>query len=119
MSKLVYNFATLVKAGGREGKLELDFSPEILEQYKDERLDVRGLNDGNGLSFNQVARLIDDNKKQLVELSGEEDAEFVFHILENLKAIEDADPTSDSIFLETFSSLNQAKQCVYGVLKDE
>jgi hypothetical protein len=118
VSKLVYNFATLVKAG-REGKLELDFPPEILEQYKDERLDVRGLNDGNGLSFNQVARLIDDNKKQLLELSGEEDAEFVSHILGNLKAIEDADPTSDSIFLETFSSLNQANQCVYGVLKDE
>jgi len=39
-------------------------------------------------------------------------------ILADIQAVEDVDQTSDSLFLETFTSIDQATQCVYGVLKD-
>ncbi len=117
-SKLVYSFACLLKAG-REGKLDLGdtFPPEVLAAYKDERLDVRGLEGEHGLPFNKVAEIVRANADWLAE--NVSDAEYVGGVIEELQAIEDADESSDSLFLETFASLEQATQCVYGVLKDE
>ncbi len=117
-SKLVYSFATLLKAG-REGKLDLTdtFPPEVLELYKDERLDVRGFEGEHGLSFNKVAEIVKANADYLQENLS--DWEYVGDIVNELQAIEDADESSDSLFLETFASVEQATQCVYGVLKDE
>lgn len=111
-SQLVYAFAELVKAG-RTGKLDL--APEILEKYKDQRLDVRNLNDGNGLPFNTIAQIVHENREVLKELQPNE---FVQEIIAKVQAVEDADQSSDSLFLETFSSIDQATQCVYGVWKD-
>ena len=118
VSRFVYTFAEIVRAG-REGRLHLDFPPEVLEKYIDERLDVRDLNGGNGLSFNRIAQLIRAHEEVLPEVTGESYGEFEAGIIAQMKAIEDEDPTSDSISLLTFSSLKQAQQCVYGVLKDE
>ena len=116
-SSLVYSFATLVQAG-REGKLTLDdaFPPEVLKLYKNARLDVRGLEDGKGLSFNRVVQIVKANADNLKKIVSE--WEYVLSIIEKIQAIEDADKDSDSLFLETFSSINAAKECVYGVLKD-
>mmetsp|Transcript_7298 Transcript_7298/g.10658 ORF Transcript_7298/g.10658 Transcript_7298/m.10658 type:complete len:429 (+) Transcript_7298:160-1446(+) len=116
-SKLVYSFAKLLEAG-REGKLDLGdtFPPEVLAAYKDKRLDVRGLEGDHGLSFNKIAEIVKVNADYLKEDFS--DWEYVGDIVKELQAIEDADE-SDSLFLETFASIEQASQCVYGVLKDE
>eukprot|EP00551_Chaetoceros_affinis_P014403 CAMPEP_0203688568 /NCGR_PEP_ID=MMETSP0091-20130426/1233_1 /ASSEMBLY_ACC=CAM_ASM_001089 /TAXON_ID=426623 /ORGANISM="Chaetoceros affinis, Strain CCMP159" /LENGTH=437 /DNA_ID=CAMNT_0050558103 /DNA_START=118 /DNA_END=1431 /DNA_ORIENTATION=- len=117
-SKLVYAFADLVEAG-RAGQLDLQhtFPPEVLEKYEDQRLDVRDLSDGNGLPFNTIAQIVKSNKEKLKELRPS-DAEYIETIIAKVQAVEDADQTTDSLFLETFTSIDQATQCVYGVLKD-
>ena len=116
-SSLIYTFSILLKAG-REGKLDLGntFPPEVLELYKEERLDVRGLDGENGLSFTKVVEIVRANADYLQEnnIGGD----FTTSIIEKLLAVEDADKSSDSLFLETFASIEQATQCVYGVVKD-
>ncbi len=116
-SKLVYSFASLLEAG-REGKLDLGdtFPPEVLAAYKDKRLDVRGLDGEHGLSFNKVAEIVRANADYFMENVG--DAEYVGDVIEQLQAIEDADESNDSFFLETFASIDASTQCVYGVVKD-
>jgi len=118
-SSLVYTFAELLEAG-RSGKLDLTdtFPPEVLAKYKDKRLDVRDLNDGNGLPFNTFVKILKANEENLKELASDE-YEYDLEIIKKLKAKEDADTSSDSYFLETFSSIDAATQCVYGVLKDD
>jgi len=117
-SKLVYAFADLVEAG-RAGELDLKdtFPAEVLELYQNERLDVRSMNDGNGLPFNTIAKIVKDNQEKLKEIRS--DSEYVGKIIAKIEAIEDADTSSDSMFLETFTSIDQATNCVYGVLKDD
>lgn len=117
VSKLVYTFASLVKEG-RAGNLDLGdtFPPEVLEKYQNERLDVRGFDGDNGLSFNTLVKIVKANADHLTKI--EYDAEYVADIIEKLQAIEDADDSSESLHLETFASINAATQCVYGVLKD-
>ena len=111
-SRLVYSFAELLKAG-RSGKLDLkDIPPEVLAEYKHERLDVRNLNDGNGLPFNTVVEILKANEENLKKVESEYEYD-----LEIIKKVQ-AKASSDSYFLETFSSIDAATQCVYGVLKD-
>lgn len=114
-SKLVYAFADLLEAG-RTGKLELDFPAEVIEKYKDQRFDVRDLNDGNGMAFNTIAKIVKDNQAKLSEINS--DSEYVGQVLDKLKVIEDAEE-GNSIWLETFNSIDEATQCVYGVVKDD
>eukprot|EP00573_Skeletonema_grethae_P012825 CAMPEP_0201694300 /NCGR_PEP_ID=MMETSP0578-20130828/6621_1 /ASSEMBLY_ACC=CAM_ASM_000663 /TAXON_ID=267565 /ORGANISM="Skeletonema grethea, Strain CCMP 1804" /LENGTH=385 /DNA_ID=CAMNT_0048179969 /DNA_START=8 /DNA_END=1165 /DNA_ORIENTATION=+ len=115
-SSLVYSFAKLLQAG-RAGKLDLGntFPPEVLAMYKEERLDARGLEGENGLSFTKVVEILKLNEDFLTE-----DASWAYtsSIIEKLRAIEDADKSSDSLFLETFASIDASTQCVYGVVKD-
>lgn len=117
VSKLVYSFASLLKEG-RAGNLDLGdtFPPEVLALYKDERLDVRGLEGDNGLSFNKIVKVVAANKENLRKI--ESDADYVADIIEKIQAIEDADDSSESLHLETFASIDAATQCVYGVVKD-
>ena len=116
-SRLVYSFAHLLKAG-REGELDLGdtFPPEVLELYKNTRLDVRGLEGGDGLSFNRVLQIVKANADNLKEIESEE-WEYVLSIIEKIQMVEDADERIDTLHLETFSSINAATECVYGVLK--
>eukprot|EP00956_Cyclotella_meneghiniana_P018231 scaffold30228_cov75-Cyclotella_meneghiniana.AAC.3 len=118
-SRLVYSFAHLLKAG-REGELDLGdtFPPEVLELYKNTRLDVRGLEGGDGLSFNRVLQIVKANADNLKEIESEE-WEYVLSIIEKIQMVEDADERIDTLHLETFSSINAATECVYGVLKDK
>lgn len=116
-SKLVYSFAKLLEAG-REGSLDLGdtFPPEVLAAYKDKRLDVRDMEGGNGLPYNKVVEIVVANAENLKEIESE--WEYVGNIIQKIQAAEDADQSSDDFFLETFSSIDAATQCVYGVLKD-
>jgi hypothetical protein len=116
-SKLVYSFAKLLQEG-RAGGLDLadTFPPEVLAAYKDERLDVRDLGEGNGLSFNAVLKIVVANAENLKKI--EPEFEYVAKMIEKIQAVENADESSDELFLETFSSIDAATQCVYGVLKD-
>eukprot|EP00985_Skeletonema_marinoi_P023334 scaffold15489_cov187-Skeletonema_marinoi.AAC.1 len=116
-SKLVYSFAKLLEAG-REGSLDLGdtFPPEVLAAYKDKRLDVRDMEGGNGLPYNKVVEIVVANAENLKEIESE--WEYVGNIIQKIQAAEDADKSSDDFFLETFSSIDAATQCVYGVLKD-
>jgi len=117
-SKLVYSFADLVEAG-RSGKLDLrdTFPPEVLANYKDKRLDVRDLNDGKGLPFNTVVKILKANADNMKKI--EPEWEYVGKIIAKIQEKENADKSSDAYFLETFSSIDEATQCVYGVLKDD
>ena len=45
--------------------------PCVLEGSTDERLDVRDLNGGNGLSFNSIARLIKDHEEDFDKITCE------------------------------------------------
>ena len=116
-SKLVYSFASLLKEG-RAGNLDLGdtFPPEVLEKYQNERLDVRGMDGNNGLSFNTLVKIVAANRENLRKI--ESDADYVEEIIKKIQAKEDANGDSNSFFLETFSSIEAAVQCVYGVLKD-
>jgi predicted lipase len=103
---------------GRSGKLDLSdsFPPEVLAKYKDKRLDVRDLNDGKGLPFNTVAKILKNNADNMKKI--EPEWEYVGKIIAKIQAKEDADKSSDAYYLETFFSIDEATQCVYGVLKD-
>ncbi len=116
-SNLVYSFARLLQAG-RAGQLELGntFPPEVLAKYEKERLDMRGLEGEHGLSFTKVVEILNLNKDFLAE--NDSGWEYTSSIIEKLKAIEDADKSYDSLFLETFASIDASTQCVYGVVKD-
>lgn len=116
-SRLIYSFAVLLEAG-REGKLDLrdSFPPEVLEVYKDKQLDVRDLDGGKGLSFNKVVKIIKANEENLKKIESE--WEYVGEIIKKIQAIEDADKSFEQIYLQTFHSIDEATQCVYGVLQD-
>ena len=117
MSKLVYAFADLVKAA-RAGELDLThtFPEEVLEMYIEKRLDVRSLNNGHGLPFRQLLQIVKDNQEKLKDIRGS-DWDYVGKIIAKMERIENT--SSNSLFLETFTSIDQAAHCVYGVLKDD
>lgn len=119
-SKLVYSFAKLLEAG-RAGKIDLGdtFPPRVLELYEedDKELDVSSLEGGKGLSFNRVVQIVKANADNLKQI--EPHWEYVLRIIEKIQAIKDGREGSGlNVFLETFSSINAATECVYGVLKD-
>jgi hypothetical protein len=115
-SKLMYAFALVVRAG-RSGEKELKFPAGILERYKNERLDLHEMNDGEGLPFNTVADLVRDNYRKLKNPAC--DADHVYRIIAQLQDIENEDLSSDSIFLESFSCIDEKSECVFGILKDD
>eukprot|EP00956_Cyclotella_meneghiniana_P026445 scaffold57154_cov41-Cyclotella_meneghiniana.AAC.1 len=104
-SRLVYSFAHLLKAG-REGELNLGdtFPPEVLECIRTQ-----------GSTVVQIVKANADNLKEIES----EEWEYVLSIIEKIQTVEDADERIDTLHLETFSSINAATECVYGVLKDK
>ena len=117
-SKLVYSFADLLQQG-RSGNLDLSntFPPEVLDLYKEERLDCRDLEDGQGLSITTILKIVEANVDNLKDIVS--DAEHVAEIIEKIKtSMGTEEDITQSIFLKTFASIDQATQCVYGVLKD-
>ena len=116
-SKLVYSFADLLKEG-RSGNLDLgdSFPREIIEMYKNERLDVRDLENGHGLPFSTIMKIVQANEENLKKVVS--DPQHVAEIIEKIQRRKGEDDISETIFLETFASIDSDTQCVYGVLKD-
>ena len=115
VSRIVYQFARLVKEA-RHGNNTLSVPDEIMETYGESRLDVRGMNDGHGLSFNQLYLQFASQVDELKELGIIND--YDMSVIERMKKIEDSRP-GDSLFLEVFDALHSKEECVYGVFKDE
>lgn len=74
------------------------------------------MNDGHGLSFNQLYLQFASQVDELKELGIIND--YDMSVIERMKKIEDSKP-GDSLFLEVFDSLHSKEECVYGVFKDE
>jgi len=122
VSSLVYSFADLIHEE-REGRMQLKYPSgtpkEELQKFKEESLDLRGFSgNSTGMPFAVIAQIISLNEDKLVGLLGDDSAKDTMRILSSIKALEDEDASSHSYFLETFRSINQARQCVYGVVKD-
>ena len=122
VSCLAYGFAELLKAY-RDGNFDIDFPPEItddvLERIKHESVDFRNFSgDGNGMSFNMVADILNRNMDIVKKIHATWESNFIERTVRKIEAVEDADLSSDSIFLETFRSINSKRQCVYGIFKD-
>ena len=122
MSKLVYTFASLLE-DQRTGVTKLDLPPEItddmLNKFKDQSIDFRNFSEnGNGMPFNVIADILNRNMDAVKKRETVSRVILVEKSVQQLEAIEDEDLSSDSLFLETFRSINSKRQCVYGICKD-
>lgn len=116
-SQLVYALAILVQ-GARDGTIVGGNFPDgFYEKYKNNRLDLRGINGRHGLPSSQVIKIIRDNQAAVDELLAKHHQPFVKAIFPVLIAAE-AEFPGDGIFLETLSSLTSDVQCVYGIVKN-
>ena len=120
-SKLVYNFADIVaKARKRDITLELpdDFPLDDLSRFASESVDLRDFNDGNGLSFSQLDKLLEKNKEVISAMF--EDKEFEKSLVRNLKNARTCNGEDNECgqFLATYRSIQADISCVYGVIKD-
>jgi len=121
-SKLVYNFADIVvKARERDITLELpdDFPLDDLSRFASESVDLRDFNDGNGLSFSQLDKLLEKNKEVISAMF--EDKEFEKSLVRNLKNARTCNGEDNECgqFLATYRSIQASVSCVYGVVKDK
>lgn len=115
-SEFIYLFVNIVSEG-RNGKLTLPDG--LLDDYKDQRLDVRGkTGDGkHGIPLSTVMKVLRDNKTALEHILTEYTrGTFIKNLFPLLEAAE-AKQEGDSLFLETLSSFEGTVQCVYGVVK--
>lgn len=115
LSRLVYQFAALVDLA-RSPESAISIPAEILEEYRDQRLDVRNRSGGHGLSFDRIYDQFVGQADELKKAKVVNDYDLT--VVERMKAIEDGKP-GDGLFLEVFDSLHNKYECVYGVFKDE
>ena len=115
MSRIVYQFATLVELA-RDPENTLSIPEDLAEKYQDKRLDVRDLNGGRGLSFYDIYDQFVGQADELRNTNVMDDYDVT--VVERMKEIEDSKP-GDQLFLEVFDSLRGDHECVYGVFKDE
>jgi len=116
LSSIVYQFAALIQEA-RSDNNSLTIPQEIMNEYKDKRLDVRGFNNGRGLSFDQLYYQFIGQVEELKRIGILDDG-YDLSVVKRMKEIEDR-REGDQLFLEVFDSLNGKKECVYGVFRDE
>lgn len=114
ISKLVYGFSYIMREA-RSEENSLEIPAELMNKFKDKRLDVRELNGGNGLSFNQIDGQFAGQVEELKRLKLISDYEF--DALEDLKKFDNG-KFADQLFLQVFDSVDEYNDCVYGIFKD-
>jgi len=116
-SKLVYNFADVIKEA-RERKVPLEvpdnFPLKDLSRFEDESIDFRECNNGSGLSFAQLYALLDRNIDEIVDGCDDGQGLELIDVFKQIPA-----HTMDRTYLATYRSIEQEVACVYGVVKDE
>ena len=118
----MYNFADIVaKARERDITLELpdDFPLDDLSRFANESIDLRDFNDGNGLSFNELDKVLEKNKEVISAMY--EDKEFDKSLIRNLRNARTCygEDSECGQFLATYRSIQGSVSCVYGVVKDK
>jgi len=125
-SRLVYGFSKFVREI-RRGKKEIQIpedSPltrEDLDSLKENSADLRGFNNGNGLSLKQLNDIVKAND-EFIRGSKQFKASVPFIDLtrEYFKQSENSGgiKAADKVFVPTFRCLHSNVSCVYGLLKD-
>jgi len=85
--------------------------------------DFSSLNNGNGLSIDDILALIEvntDNLQQLYEGDNELDTQFLVKVLEDIKNYHtrQEERTNGELYLVTYRSIQAKISCVYGIVKD-
>jgi len=129
-SNAMYNLCIVIDKT-REKTMTLDTSVLANDGIKDldrfltdgESADLTEYNDGNGLSFANIQKLVENNENQLRENVKDDFFKSVYSDLQAALSVKNDDNNSTgngnaAVYLTHYRSIQQKVACVYGIFKD-